>query len=105
MISYEEPHRIMKPDADVAAKYWQALFRQSGPQQRLYCFPLEYQWPRTETVATAAEDLFGAVLRFCVRYDVRLNDLLHGIWAIVSARHMPAGHRTNAFTEIGRAHV
>lgn len=89
-------------DADSAAKYWQGLFHSVGPQPRLHCFPLEYQWPRSETTVTAADGLLEAALQFCRRYNVRLHDLIYAIWAIVSARYMTGGQRTTAFTVAGR---
>ena len=89
-------------DTDIAAKYWQGLFHNVGPQPRLHCFPLEYELPRSETTITAADGLLEAALNFCGRHNVLLHDLCYGIWAIVSARHMTGGQRTVAFTVSSR---
>lgn len=89
-------------ESDIAAKYWQGLFHSVGSQPHLHCFPLEYKWPRSETTVTAAEGLLEAALQFCRKYNVRLHDLIYGVWAIVSARHMTGGQRATVFTVAGR---
>ncbi|KAI3336418.1 putative nonribosomal peptide synthase [Xylariaceae sp. AK1471] len=88
-------------NTDNAAKYWQTAFRSLGPQPRLPCFPLEYQWPRSETTVTAADGLLETALQFCRKHDVSLHAFLYGIWAIVSMRHMTGGQLTTAFTVDG----
>ncbi|KAL6857396.1 NRPS [Amphichorda felina] len=39
---------------------------------------------------------------FAGRYDIRLDDLVYGVWAIVSTRHMGPGQDTSVFTVTGR---
>ncbi|KAL8936307.1 MAG: hypothetical protein Q9216_005001 [Gyalolechia sp. 2 TL-2023] len=85
-------------EADTAAKYWQGLFHSVEPQPRLQCFPLEYQWPRSETTVTVADGSLEVALQFCSRYGVCFCDLIYGIWAIVSVRHMAGGQRTTVFS-------
>ncbi|OQE36922.1 hypothetical protein PENCOP_c011G06840 [Penicillium coprophilum] len=89
-------------DVDIANEYWEELFRQAGTQQRLQCFPIEYQQPRCNSTLTIADGLFEATLWFCKKYNVRLHDVFYGIWAIVSARHMADGQRTTVFAVAGR---
>lgn len=89
-------------EADIAAKYWQGLFHSVGSQPRLRCFPVEYKWPRSETTVTAADGLLEAALQFCREFNVHLHDLIYGVWAIVSARHMTGGQSAAVFTVAGR---
>ncbi|PWY87257.1 non-ribosomal peptide synthetase [Aspergillus sclerotioniger CBS 115572] len=89
-------------DPESAARYWQDLFRPVGAQPQLHSFPLDHQWPRSETTIRAPEHLFEAALEFSGRYDIRLDDLIYGIWALVSIRHTAGGQRTAIFTVAGR---
>lgn len=82
---------------DTSAKYWKDLFLSVGSEPRLHSFPLDRQWPRSETTLTIPQHLFEMALQFRDRYDIRLDDLAYGIWAIVSTRHVSSGERTAVF--------
>ncbi|OJJ70923.1 hypothetical protein ASPBRDRAFT_196470 [Aspergillus brasiliensis CBS 101740] len=89
-------------DLELAAEYWNGLFSTVGAQPQLHSFPLDHQWPRSETTIRAPEHLFEAAVDFSERYHIRLDDLIYGIWALVSIRHTAGGHRTAIFTVAGR---
>ncbi|PYI02181.1 nonribosomal peptide synthase [Aspergillus sclerotiicarbonarius CBS 121057] len=89
-------------DPESTARYWQDLFHSVGAQPQLHSFPLDHQWPRSETTIRAPEHLFEAALEFSGKYDIRLDDLIYGIWALVSIRHTAGGQRTAIFTVAGR---
>ncbi|KAL2751784.1 hypothetical protein ACRALDRAFT_1078267 [Sodiomyces alcalophilus JCM 7366] len=89
-------------DPTTAVQYWEEVFRTIGPQPRLHPFPLERQWPRTETTLTAPDHVLEAALVFAGRHGIRLDSLLYTVWAIVSTRHMAENQRTSIFAITGR---
>jgi amino acid adenylation domain-containing protein len=95
-------HGHSNNDAGTATKYWEELFQHSGPQSRLHCFPLEYNWPRSESTITAADGLLEGAISFCKRHNFLIHDLFYAIWAIVSSRHTIEGQKRTAFTVAGK---
>ncbi|KAF1359039.1 putative nonribosomal peptide synthase [Lizonia empirigonia] len=87
--------------ANSELKYWEKLFHRTGTQPTLHCFPLEYQWPRSESAIDTADETSEALLRFCRRYNVGVYELIYGAWAIVSARHMTGDQQDTTFTVTG----
>ncbi|GLB08010.1 nonribosomal peptide synthase [Aspergillus tubingensis] len=99
---HEQISQQLIQDPELAAEYWTDLFSHVGAQPQLHSFPLDHQWPRSETTIRAPEHLFEAALDFSERYSIRLDDLIYGIWALVSIQHTAGGHRTAIFTVAGR---
>jgi amino acid adenylation domain-containing protein len=87
-----------------AGIYWQRLFGSVQSEPRLHSFPTRHQWPRSETTIRIPDALFDSVLEFIYKYSIRMDDLVYGIWSIVSIQHMAGNYRATIFTIDGRDH-
>ena len=100
-----EPHtqflayvnHLSSRNEDLAIEYWTKTLHDVTFSAPLHSLPLLDESPRRAVSVHLPSGLFPAISQLTAEFEVPLESLLYGIWALVSARHMHGDHESIGF--------